>query len=222
MTTVEEYGNASEPVEVVDAELVQDDALGAGAVAVPDPVDAVLAALDTDARAHLNDIRPKKTKDGYARDWRIWGEFHDWLAERTGTRLPRSKVTVGTFVSFVTYLDQAVEAPPNTIERRITGVTSEVRRHGYTVPKEATEAARRALKPLRLDKRRQQRGRGKAAAVTPKDLRQTANAPRERTPARRPAAAHGRGLGADPAAGQGAQLPEVRGRGPQRGENRAG
>ncbi|OSY51588.1 hypothetical protein BG846_02799 [Streptomyces fradiae ATCC 10745 = DSM 40063] len=73
VTTVEEYGNASEPVEVVDAELVQDDALGAGAVAVPDPVDAVLAALDTDARAHLNDIRPKKTKDGYARDWRIWG-----------------------------------------------------------------------------------------------------------------------------------------------------
>ncbi|WP_331451915.1 hypothetical protein [Streptomyces sp. SS162] len=185
MTTVEEYGNASEPVEVVDAELVQDDALGAGAVAVPDPVDAVLAALDTDAKAHLNDIRPKKTKDGYARDWRIWGEFHDWLAERTGTRLPLSKVTVGTFVSFVTYLDQAVEAPPNTIERRITRVTSEVRRHGYTVPKEATEAARRALKPLRLDKRRQQRGRGKAAAVTPKDLRQTANAPRERTPARR-------------------------------------
>ncbi|GAA3312241.1 hypothetical protein GCM10020295_83600 [Streptomyces cinereospinus] len=89
---------------------------------------------------------------------------------------------MGTFVSFVTYLDQVVEAPPNTIERRITGVTAEARRHGYTVPKEATEAARRTLKPLKLDKRRQQRGRGKAAAITPKDLRKMANAPRERAP----------------------------------------
>ncbi|MFK0121622.1 hypothetical protein [Streptomyces sp. NPDC090994] len=182
MTTAEEYGTALEPVEVVDAELVENDAPGAGVVAVHDPVEAVLAALDADAKEHLHDIRPKKTKDGYARDWEIWGEFHDWLAEQTGTRLPLSKVTVGTFVSFVTYLDQVVEAPPNTIERRITGVTSEARRHGYTVPKEATEAARRTLKPLKLDKRRQQRGRGKAAAVTPKDLRQMANAPRERAP----------------------------------------
>ncbi|MFE4829823.1 hypothetical protein [Streptomyces sp. NPDC056672] len=181
MTTTQEYGTALEPVEVVDAELVDDDVVpGAGEVAVHDPVDAVLAALDTDAKEHLNDIRPKKTKDGYTRDWEIWGEFHDWLAERTGTRLPLGKVTVGTFVSFVTYLDQVVEAPPNTIERRITGVTSEARRHGYTVPKEATEAARRALKPLRLDKRRQQRGRGKATAITPNDLRKMANAPRER------------------------------------------
>lgn len=182
MTTAEEYGTALEPVEVVDAELVDDDAPGAGEVAVHDPVAAVLAALDTDAKEHLNDIRPKKTKDGYARDWEIWGEFHGWLAERTGTRLPLSKVTVGTFVSFVTYLDQVVEAPPNTIERRIAGVTSEARRYGYTVPKEATEAARSALKPLRLDKRRQQRGRGKAAALTPNDLRKMANAPRERAP----------------------------------------
>lgn len=89
---------------------------------------------------------------------------------------------MGTFVSFVTYLDQVVEAPPNTIERRITGVTSEARRFGYPVPKEATEAARRALKPLRLDKKRQQRGRGKAASLSPADLRAMAEAPHERQP----------------------------------------
>jgi hypothetical protein len=75
-----------------------------------------------------------------------------------------------------------VEAPPNTIERRITGVTSEARRFGYTVPKEATEAARRALKPLKLDEKRMKRGRGKAAAITPADLRTMAHAPRERKP----------------------------------------
>ncbi|GAA3312243.1 hypothetical protein GCM10020295_83610 [Streptomyces cinereospinus] len=73
MTTAEEYGTALEPVEVVDAELVEDDAPDAGAVAVHDPVEAVLAALDADAKEHLHDIRPKKTKDGYARDWEIWG-----------------------------------------------------------------------------------------------------------------------------------------------------
>ncbi|MGW9439626.1 hypothetical protein [Streptomyces sp. NPDC055607] len=180
MTAVhEEHGTELEPVEVVDAELV-DAAPGAGEVAVHDPAAAVLAALETEAEEHLNRIRPKKTKDGYARDWEIWGEFHVWLAQRTGTPLELSEITVGTFVAFVTYLDQVVEAAPNTIERRITGVTSEARRLKYTVPKEATEAARRALKPLKLDKERQKRGRGKAAALSPADLRAMAEAPRER------------------------------------------
>ncbi|MDG5807937.1 hypothetical protein P9869_35875 [Streptomyces ossamyceticus] len=182
MTTAEEYGTALEPVEVVDAELVDDGVLGAGAVAAPDPEAAVLAALDADAEEHLNRIRPKKTRDGYARDWAVWAEFHGWLAARTGTPLRLSAVTVGTFVSFVTYLDQVVKAPPNTIERRITGVTSEARRRGYTVPKEATEAARRALKPLKLDESRMKRGRGKAAALAPAELRKMAEAPRERQP----------------------------------------
>ncbi|MFE9775552.1 hypothetical protein ACFYOV_28530 [Streptomyces sp. NPDC005931] len=46
---------------------------------------------------------------------------------------------------------------PNTIECRITGVTAKARRHGYTLPKAATEAARQALKrlkPLKNDKTR--------------------------------------------------------------------
>ncbi|MFF0451648.1 hypothetical protein ACFYT4_35755 [Streptomyces sp. NPDC004609] len=86
----------------------------------------------------------------------------------------------------MTYLDQVVLAPPNSIERRITGVTSEARRRGFTVPKEANEAAWRALKPLRLDKGRQQRGRGKAAAITPNDLRKMANAPSRGHRCRRP------------------------------------
>ncbi|TJZ97400.1 site-specific integrase [Actinacidiphila oryziradicis] len=173
-----------EHVEVVDAELVDaDDTPAEGAVEVYDPATAaVIKALEADAKEHLNRIRPKKTKDGYARDWELWGEFHAWLAERTGTHLPLSVVTVGTMVAFVTWLDEVEKAAPNTIERRITGVTSEARRRGFTVPKEATEAARRALKPLKLDKNRQARGRGKAAAATPDDLRKMANAPRERAP----------------------------------------
>lgn len=154
-----------------------------GAVAVYDPAAAaVLTALDQGAREHLGRIRPKKTRDGYARDWALWEEFHGWLAERTGTRLPPGALTVGTFVGFVTWLDQVKQAAPNTIERRITGVTAEARSRGLTVPKEATEAARSALKPLKNDKGRQARGRGKAAAATPEDLRRMNTAPRERPP----------------------------------------
>jgi hypothetical protein len=168
---------------VVVAELVEDEAAsGAGEVAVRGPAAAVLAALDVQAAEHLERIRPRKTRTGYARDWALWTEFHSWLAQRTGTPLPLSKVTVGTMVAFVTWLDEIQTAAPNTIERRITGVTSEARRRGYTVPKEATEAARRALKPLRLDKKRQARGRGKAAAITPADLRTMGTAPLERVP----------------------------------------
>lgn len=117
MTTAEEYGTELEPVDVVDAELVEDDdAPGADEVAVPDPVDAILAALETDAkgtRTTSGRRRPRTATRGLG----DLGEFHDWLAERTGTRLPLDKVTVGTFVSFVTYLDQAVKAPPTTVER---------------------------------------------------------------------------------------------------------
>ncbi|MGW5124539.1 hypothetical protein ACWEQ7_10885 [Streptomyces sp. NPDC004069] len=176
-----------------DVERVQ-DAVGAeradigngavdGAVAVYDPAAAaVLTALEQGAQEHLGRIRPKKTQDGYARDWVLWEEFHGWLARRTGTRLPLSALTVGTFVGFVTWLDQVKQAAPNTIERRITGVTVEARGRGFTVPKEASRAAREALKPLKNDRGRQARGRGKAAAATPEDLRRMNTAPRERPP----------------------------------------
>jgi hypothetical protein len=100
MTTLkEEYGTALELVEVVDAELVDADAPGAGEVAVHDPLAAVLAALDTKAAEDLHESRPDKTKSGYARDWELWGEFHDWLAEQTGVLLPLSTITVGTYVA---------------------------------------------------------------------------------------------------------------------------
>lgn len=182
MTTAEEYGTALEPVEVVDAELVEDDAPGAGAVAVHDPVAAVLAALDTKAAEDLYNDRPHKTTTGYARDWELWQEFHGWLEEQTGTRLPDSAITVGTYVAFVKWLDEVKEAAPNSIERRVTGVASEARRYGYEVPKAARAAATQALKPLKKDKERQKRGRGKAAAITPSDLRKMNTAPLERAP----------------------------------------
>ena len=141
--------------------------------AIVDPAAAVLAAFDQAAVKHLADIRPEKTKSGYARDWELWQEFHDWTATKTGHRLADTDLTKGTMVAFVVWLDTVKQAAPNSIDRRITGVTVTARReHGVTVPKEATEAAREALKPLKVDPARIARGRGKAPAATPAQIRQ--------------------------------------------------
>ncbi|WP_330172928.1 hypothetical protein OG875_04615 [Streptomyces sp. NBC_01498] len=133
---------------------------------------AVLAAMEEAAEKHLDAIRPHNTKRGYANDWALWEEFHGWLAERTGQALPLTAVTKGTLVGFVVWLDTIKLAAPNSIDRRITGVTVTARSLGVEVPKVATVAARQALKPLKNDLDRMARGRGKAAAVTPEQLRQ--------------------------------------------------
>jgi integrase len=133
---------------------------------------AVLAAMEEAADKHLDAIRPHNTKRGYANDWALWEEFHGWLAERTGQPLPLTAVTKGTLVGFVVWLDTIKLAAPNSIDRRITGVTVTARAQGVEVPKAATVAARQALKPLKLDPERQARGRGQARAVTPEQLRQ--------------------------------------------------
>lgn len=133
---------------------------------------AVLAAMEQAAEKHLDAIRPENTKRGYANDWDLWEEFHDWLAERTNHRLPLTAVTKGTLVGFVVWLDTVKLAAPNSIDRRITGVTVTARARGVEVTKEATVAARQALKPLKVDPERQARGRGKAPAATTEQLRQ--------------------------------------------------
>ncbi|MFC4512518.1 integrase [Streptomyces ehimensis] len=143
--------------------------------AVYDPaILAVLSAMEQAAEEHLDAIRPENTKRGYANDWALWGEFHDWLAERTGHQLPLTAVTKGTLVGFVVWLDTVKLAAPASIDRRITGVTVTARQPPYSVevPKAATVAARQALKPLKLDPDRIARGRGKAPAATPEQLRQ--------------------------------------------------
>ncbi|MFE2497067.1 integrase [Streptomyces scopuliridis] len=134
---------------------------------------AVLAAMEEAAEQHLDNLIPRNTKRGYANDWALWGEFHDWLAMRTGHALPVTAVTKGTLVGFVVWLDTIKLAAPTSIDRRITGVTVTARNeHGVEVPKEATVAARKALKPLKADEDRIARGRGAAKAATPEQLRQ--------------------------------------------------
>ncbi|MEU7680889.1 hypothetical protein [Streptomyces spectabilis] len=128
--------------------------------------------MEQAAEQHLDAIRPHNTKRGYANDWNLWTEFHDWLTEQTGHRIALTDVTKGTLVGFVVWLDTIKLAAPTSIDRRITGVTVTARGLGVEVPKAATVAARQALKPMKNDPERMARGRGKAAAVTPEQLRQ--------------------------------------------------
>ncbi|MET8175085.1 hypothetical protein [Streptomyces clavifer] len=150
---------------------------------------AVLAALDQGAVEHLVDARPQKTRASYARDRELLAEFHRWLAGRTGHTLPPAAVTKGTLVASVIRLDRMTKAALSTIDRRITGVTVTARRHGTEVPKQATRAAREALKPMKLDPVRT-RGRGKAIAATPAHLKAM-----NTSPAARPQSALGRRRG---------------------------
>lgn len=169
-------GTEVEHVEVVDAELVS---VTGGTVDRYDPATlAVLAAMDQAAEDHLKDIRPRKTKDSYERDWALWAEFHAWLVQNAGTPLPLTAVTKGTMVGFVVWLDDVKEAALSTIDRRITGVTVEARDRGVQVPKEATVAARKVLKAIGQDREKQARGRGQAAPATPGHLRQIVTADR--------------------------------------------
>jgi integrase len=138
---------------------------------------AVLAAMDQAAEQHLDAIRPHNTTRGYANDWALWKEFHGWLADRTGHPLALTDFTKGTLVGFVVWLDTIKLAAPNSIDRRITGVTVTARReYGIEIPKAATLAAREALKPLKVDEDRLARGRGQAKAATPQQLKQMAAA----------------------------------------------
>ncbi|MBH0246605.1 hypothetical protein I3W98_33130 [Streptomyces cavourensis] len=96
---------------------------------------AVLAAMEEAAEKHLDAIRPHNTKRGYANDWALWTEFHGWLAERAGHELPLTAVTRGTLVGFVVWLDTIKLAAPNSIDRRITGVTVTARASASKSPK---------------------------------------------------------------------------------------
>ncbi|MCB5169938.1 hypothetical protein LG634_34695 [Streptomyces bambusae] len=185
---VSEVYRAKSPTErrdsgILDAEPVHDQEQPAGTrLVVHDTAAAVLAALDQGAEQHIAASRQKKTTASYAGDWKLWQEFHGWLAERTGTLLSLTAVTKGTMVGFTVWLDEVKEAAPNSIDRRITGVTVTARGLGATVPKEATLAARQLVKKYKNDPKRMARGRGKAVPIIPVDLHKMNTADRTRAP----------------------------------------
>ncbi|MFJ8309810.1 MULTISPECIES: tyrosine-type recombinase/integrase [unclassified Streptomyces] len=145
--------------------------------AVTDPAAlAVLAAFEDFADAEEEKNTPRNTKRGYVNDWNLWLAYLAWFREKTGQTVPELAVTRGTLVGFVVWLDDVKKAAPNSIDRRITGVTVTARSRGATVTAEATKAARKRLKPFKNDPERQKRGRGKAKAATPAHLAQMSTA----------------------------------------------
>ncbi|MFE5766060.1 integrase, partial [Streptomyces sp. NPDC056492] len=79
-----------------------------------------LARLDAEATRHVEDARPKRTRDGYAADWRAWLRF---CAEAD---LPPAAVRSGTLVAFVEWCWHQLARPPKpgTPPKKLTAPTT--------------------------------------------------------------------------------------------------
>lgn len=132
-----------------------------------------IAAVDAAATALVRDSRPANTSRAYDGDWRMWGRFCDAVS------MPIEVYSPGLLVAFVLYLadgdpDRGVKpAAPSTIRRRLAGAVVKLREHGVDVPKDGAKLAREAIDAFerQLAKENEKRGRGKARAITIKDLR---------------------------------------------------
>lgn len=133
--------------------------------------DADMDTLDAAALRHVEAGRRDNTIQAYAQDWDRWQEFCHWYG------VPLDTARVFAYVGFVEWLHTVKQAAPNTIARRITGVTSTLRGRGIEVPKACTTNATARLDQIRheLDKANITRGRGQAAALTPDRLREILN-----------------------------------------------
>jgi site-specific recombinase XerD len=125
-----------------------------------------LAALDVAAADYVQTQRPKNTLTAYAADRKVWARYVSELG------IPEDSATAGALVGFVAWLEQN-GAAPTTIDRRLAGAVVGLRQRGAEPPKAATEAARAALNGYRrrLAEAGEKRGRGRAPAMTIKDLR---------------------------------------------------
>lgn len=129
-------------------------------------VEVRLIELDRAAAEYVREQRPENTKRAYAIDWR------DWCAYTRELGIPETTATPGALVGFVRWLELKGYAP-TTMDRRLAGVAVELRQRGAVVNERVTKSARDALKAYkrRLDEAGETRGRGRAAAVTVRDLR---------------------------------------------------
>lgn len=136
-----------------------------------------IAALDRLAAEYVLDQRPENTKRAYADDFRVWELFTSTLG------LPSLTFSPGLLVMFTAWLERGQEHPdpkrrvaasaPSTIRRRLYGAVVELRQRGVDIPSGATKLAGENIKAFerRLAKDSEKRGRGKAAALTIKQIR---------------------------------------------------
>lgn len=132
------------------------------------PGSSALEALNTSAREHVDGNVPPNTKRSYDGDRAKWREY---CAE---FGIPETTLSIGTMLGFVEWLINKGLAP-STIERRASGARmSLLSEHG--LPDLDKPDRKRITKRIDQYKRHlaetgERRGRGKAKAVTLKDLR---------------------------------------------------
>jgi integrase len=152
---------------MISCHIVSQDVVSTEPAALPAaaPADR-LAALDVAAAEYVRTQRPANTLRAYAADWRVWTDYTAALG------ICEHSATAGALVGFVAWLERA-GAAPTTIDRRLAGAVVGLREQGAEPAKAATEAARAALNGYRrrLAEAGEKRGRGKAPAMTVKDLR---------------------------------------------------
>jgi len=137
-----------------------------------------IAELDAAAAEHVHRGKPANTRRAYADDYRVWVLFTKTLG------LPAQTCTAGLLVMFTLWLDRGHQAldeagrldrarsvtasAPSTIRRRLYGAVAELRYRGVDVPAHATALAFENIKAIerRLAEDGEQRGRGKAEALT--------------------------------------------------------
>lgn len=157
---------------------VLDDALPAGLASAATPEMAeLLRSLSAEERLDLfddvaeqdsRDARPDHTRRAYAESWGKWETFC------TGVGIEPTTAREGLFYLFVKWLERA-ELAPATVERHLAGVITSLRDRKVVLPSKGgpTHKAWGEVKAYerRLRKAKIQRGRGKAAALTPSHVR---------------------------------------------------
>jgi integrase len=181
--------------EIVDAEVVADVAVRAGAE-LDDPVAAeryraYRADLDAAVKANAKASVPKSTTLAFAQDWSLWAEHLAYEHEQRGVKLdPVRDAVPSQFVAFVLWLDKVKHASPTSMPRRLTGIRARLRdQHGVNLTPDDLAPARKVIRSLTTasgngDERAQKaaraerlsRARGRADIVTPDDVRQMVEA----------------------------------------------
>ncbi|MEQ4723795.1 tyrosine-type recombinase/integrase [Nonomuraea sp. B19D2] len=130
---------------------------------------ARLAELDQAAEEF--EPRSDNTLRSYASDWRVWERYV------AAVGIPLEAGTPGAFLGFVIWLGKEGKAP-STIQRNLYGAAVSLRERGVAVHPDGPKKAKKAIDALArmLAEAGEQRGRGKAPALTVMQLRMMSKA----------------------------------------------
>lgn len=132
-----------------------------------------IVAVDQAAEQYLHDQQPDNTTRAYTADWNLWCAYCQALG------IPSRDATPGALVGFAVWMERGHHtttgkpAAPSTIRRRLYGAVAALRARGTALSPAIATKANDAVKAYerRLASDGTRTGRGKATAVTVKQLR---------------------------------------------------